>query len=199
MRWDNLFDDLESQLEQGLTAEEVDLKAEEERLRLSRLTIRSRILSIHESFDRHAEFTIRMQLRSGDLLDLRPATVGKDWLSGDIRDSTTRNLQCIIPIDAIAAVVLTNDLVRRSVNEPVTETGQSLSGRLGLPFVLRDLCRRRVSVEILTMTTPVTGTIDRVGRDHVDVAVHEHGAPRRDAAVSAYRIVPLREVLLVRL
>ena len=51
MRWDNLFDDLESQLEQELTAEEVDLQAEEERLRLARLGIRDRLRSLaHASF-----------------------------------------------------------------------------------------------------------------------------------------------------
>src|ERR1019366_4923637 len=44
--WDNLFDDLESQLEQELTAEEVDLQAEEERLRLARLGIRDRLRSL---------------------------------------------------------------------------------------------------------------------------------------------------------
>ncbi len=43
MRWDNLFDDLESQLEQELGAEDVDLLAEEERLRLGRLALRDRL------------------------------------------------------------------------------------------------------------------------------------------------------------
>jgi hypothetical protein len=56
-----------------------------------------------------------------------------------------------------------------------------------------------VNVELITMTTPVTGTIDRVGRDHLDIAVHESGAPRRDSSVSTYRILPLRELLIVRL
>ena len=42
MRWDNLFDDLESQLEQELDAEDIDLLAEEERLRLGRLGLRDR-------------------------------------------------------------------------------------------------------------------------------------------------------------
>lgn len=46
MRWDDLFDDLESQLEQELGAEDVDLLAEEERLRLGRLTLRDRLLAM---------------------------------------------------------------------------------------------------------------------------------------------------------
>ena len=47
MRWQNLFDDLEGQLESELGAEEVDLLAEEERLRLGRLSLRDRIRAIH--------------------------------------------------------------------------------------------------------------------------------------------------------
>lgn len=40
MRWEHLFDDLETQLERELTAEELDLEVEEERLRLGRLSLR---------------------------------------------------------------------------------------------------------------------------------------------------------------
>lgn len=46
MRGDNLFSDLESQLEFGLTAEEDDLQAEGERLRIGRLGIRDRIMAM---------------------------------------------------------------------------------------------------------------------------------------------------------
>ena len=46
MRWDSLFDDLESQLERERTAEELDLEAEEERLRLGRLAVRDRLLAL---------------------------------------------------------------------------------------------------------------------------------------------------------
>ena len=45
----------------------------------------------------------------------------------------------------------------------------------------------------------VHGTIDRVGRDHVDLAVHDRGEPRREGAVREVRIVPLAALLLVRL
>jgi len=46
MRWDNLFDDLESQLELELGAEDLDLVAEEERLRLGRLALRDRLVAL---------------------------------------------------------------------------------------------------------------------------------------------------------
>jgi hypothetical protein len=86
--------------------------------------------------------------------------------------------------------------------------GSALAARLTLPFVLRDLCRRRAAVDLRIAsahgggepgTGSVHGTIDRVGRDHLDLAVHEAGRPRREASVRQYRVVPLDQLLLVRL
>ncbi|WP_166789680.1 hypothetical protein [Cryobacterium fucosi] len=74
-----------------------------------------------------------------------------------------------------------------------------LVDRIGLSFVLRDLCRRRSSLEVHTRTGLLTGTIDRVGRDHIDLAVHAAGTLRRTQEVHQYRIVPLAEIQLVRL
>ncbi len=39
----------------------------------------------------------------------------------------------------------------------------------------------------------------RAGADHLDVALHEPGAPRRAENVTGYRIVPFTGVLAVRL
>ena len=198
MRWDNLFDDLESQLEQGLSAEEIDLAAEEERLRLGRLSLRERLLSISESYERRADYAIRLLLTSGESVSVRPATIGKDWFSSDVRDDSPRRRQCIVALAGVAAILLSADQVPRSLNGSARETETSVSARLGLPFVLRDLCRRRVDVEIVTPSGRVTGTIDRVGRDHLDLAVHEAGTPRRNGAIGHYRIVPLSHVLMVQ-
>jgi hypothetical protein len=199
MRWDNLFDDLESQLAQGLSAEEVDLRAEEERLRLGRLSVRDRIVSVQESYEKRAEYAIRVVLASGEYVDVRPVTVGRDWVSGDIRDGSRLKRQCILPLSAVVGITLSKEQVRRSLNESHRDPGANAAARLGLPFVLRDLCRRRSSVEIMTLAAPIAGTIDRVGRDHVDVAVHEAGTPRREAEVSGYRLVPLSQIMMVRL
>lgn len=199
MRWDNLFDDLESQLEQGMTAEEEDLQAEEERLRLGRLALRERILSIHESYERSDEYSLRFQLISGEFVPIRPSTIGRDWISGDIRDGSSAARQCIVPITAISGISLTRQQVRRSLASTDRGTEVSLAARLSIAFVLRDLCRRRTSVEIVTTGGPAFGTIDRVGRDHFDLAIHEPGEPRRERAVSEYRIVALAQVAMVRL
>lgn len=199
MRWDNLFDDLESQLEQGLNAEEVDLKAEEERLRLGRLSLRERLISLCDSYERRDDYAVRFALRSGETVRVRPATIGKDWLSGDIRDGSDLKRQCILPLSAVASMVLAKDQVRRSLTGAPRETDATLAARLGLPFVLRDLARRRTSIEAVALVGSAFGTIDRVGRDHFDVAVHEPGSPRRETSVSEYRLIPFAELVLVRL
>lgn len=198
MRWDNLFDDLEGQLEQELSAEELDLRAEEERLRLGRLAIRDRILAVHEASGK--DYSIRVFLADGSALAVRPVTFGRDWFSADVVDDSTRRVQCIIPIPAIAAIAFTREQLAGSlVGTPGETTQTSLPARLSLGFVLRDLCRRRSPLELQTSIGSLHGTIDRVGRDHLDLAVHESGEPRRETAVSQMRLVPLAQVLLVRL
>ena len=197
MRWDNLFDDLESQLEQELGAEETDLRAEEERLRLGRLTLRDRLLVL--SVSAHAA-PVRVSLTDGSTLDLSPRTFGRDWISGDVVDHSSRRAQFILPLDAIASLRLTRAQVSDSLEDTATpENERGLSRRLGLAFVLRDLCRRRHAVELVLDDGLVGGTIDRVGRDHLDLAVHEAGTARRESMVSHYRVVPFSRVLFVRL
>jgi hypothetical protein len=200
MRWDNLFDDLESQLEQGLTAEELDLKAEEERLRLGRLGLRDRIAAIVHAQKFDPAYGIRFTLRGGESLSLRPVAIGKDWLSADLLDDTGRHRQCVLPFLAIAGVTLTPAQVPQSLNPPSRSDAEpAITGRLGLGFVLRDLCRRRREVTVHLADGDLHGTIDRVGRDHFDLAVHDQGIARRDRAVFSYRMIPLDQVLLVLL
>lgn len=188
MRWESLFDDLEGQLEQELTAEGDDLRAEEERLRLGRLTLRDRIVAAGEG----PRPPLRLRLLSGQVLTLRTGAVGRDWLSGEAESGGV-----IVPLAAIAALVVPASEVRRTL-EPAADAERGLTARLGFPFVLRDLARRRVAVTVLQTPGAVTGTIDRVGREHLDLAVHDRGQPRRAAAVDVVEVVALHAVLAVR-
>jgi hypothetical protein len=203
MRWDNLFDDLESQLEQELTAEEIDLQAEEERLRLARMSIRDRVFAIHSSMGAAESYAIRVLLKNDETISVRPAAFGKDWFSADLLDDSPRRSQCVVPIHAIAALVLTREQVSQSLGESTqsgsSESARGISARLNLAFVLRDLCRRRRSLELHLAGSILHGTIDRVGRDHLDLAVHEPGTARRENEVSHYRLVPFELVLFVRI
>jgi hypothetical protein len=200
MRWDNLFDDLESQLEHELTAEEIDLQAEEERLRLARMSLRERILSLHESRTAAGSLPVRLQLTGGAAIAVRPLSFGKDWFSAELVEESQRHSQCIIPLGAIEGLVLNREQVRSSLaTSAAPDSGRGLSARLGLAFVLRDLCRRRRAIEVHLADGVVHGTIDRVGRDHFDLAVHEPGSPRRENEVTHYRVIPLSAVQFVRM
>ena len=197
MRWDNLFDDLESQLEQELGAEEGDLLAEEERLRLGRLAVRDRMIAMTRQGDGPGE-QLRLALRDGSAVSVAVGSIGRDWLVGELIGA--RRGSCVVPMGAVAALLPTAEQLARSVAaEPAVEPSASLSARLGLAFVLRDLCRRRAGVDLSTASGErVHGTIDRVGRDHLDLAEHEPGVPRRAASVDRIRILPFSELLLVR-
>lgn len=187
VRWDDLFADLEGQLEQELGAEDLDLAAEEERLRLGRLGLRDRIAAF-------AGAELALELRDGTRVLLGVETIGRDWISGAATEG--RGASCVVPLDAVAAVLPGVERVARSMAAP-SEHPDALSCRLGLSFVLRDLCRRRSVVGIRTPSRALHGTVDRVGRDHLDLAEHDPGEPRRAGAVRAIRIVPFRELLMV--
>ncbi|MEX1078711.1 MAG: hypothetical protein WED09_06335 [Homoserinimonas sp.] len=200
MRWDNLFDDLESQLEHELTAEDIDLRAEEERLRLGRMSIRDRLAALHGAQPAGGDYSIRVMLADGLTLTVHPVALGKDWLSGDVLDESSSRRQSIVPLAAVGGVVLRPEQVEPSLTAANEATGpRELSARLSLAFVLRDLCRRRQGLDLELLTGTIHGTIDRVGRDHVDVAVHERGVPRRESEVRQHRIVPLAQLRYVRL
>lgn len=199
MRWENLFDDLETQLERELTAEEVDLEIEEERLRLGRLSVRDRLVALHES-RAGAAYRLVVTVASGERLAVHPIAFGRDWFSADVTSEGSRAWQCIVPLGAVVGVSFAPALVPPSLTATSAREGHpSLSARLGLQFVLRDLCRRRKPVDLVLAAGEVHGTLDRVGRDHVDLAVHERGAHRREAEVREIRIVPLAALQLVRL
>lgn len=187
MRWDELFADLEGQLEAGLGAEERDREAEEERLRLGRLSLRDRIAAVGGSEDPY----LRVELVTGETLSFRPRTVGRDWVAGDLPADS----QGVLPLAAIAALLPTATQLAASLR-PVRQG--ALTDRLGLSFVLRDLARRRRGVEVVTRRGVLTGTLDRIGRDSVDLATHAADDWRRSGSVAGIRVLALAEVVLVR-
>jgi hypothetical protein len=200
MRWNNLFDDLESQLEHELSAEDIDLRAEEERLRLGRMSIRDRLAALHGAQTARGDYSIRLLFADGTPIAVHPLALGKDWVSGDVLDESAVRRQCIIPLAAIGGIMLQPDQVAQSlIAAPATGETGDLSARLGLAFVLRDLCRRRQALDLELNSGSVHGTIDRVGRDHLDIATHERGVPRRESEVRQHRIVPLAQLRYVRL
>jgi hypothetical protein len=187
MRWDELFADLEGQLEHGLGAEEREAELEEERLRVGRASLRDRVAAI--AAERTA---LRVRLVDGSLVEVVPRTVGRDWTSGDLAGTAA---QIVLPLQAVAALLPTAAQLARSL-EPVSLG--TVTDRIGLAFVLRDLARRRRTLQLTTPSGVLAGTIDRVGKDHLDLAVHPADTVRRAAAVSRIEVLALAQVLLVR-
>jgi hypothetical protein len=193
MRWDDLFDDLESQLASERDAEERDARADEERVRIGRLLLRERL----EAYATASRSTVALtlELPAGDRVIVRPMTFGRDWLSGETATADARGRGCIVPIASISAVsVPAGEVPRTLAPLPGTGGGPRVSDRIGLPFVLRDLCRRRVTIEIHTPGGVRTGTIDRAGRDHLDLAVHERDTARRQRNVAQVLLIPFTSV-----
>ena len=98
----------------------------------------------------------------------------------------------LVPAAAAAWVA---GLGRASAPQP----GGSLARRVGLGSALRGLARQRVPVRVaLREGGSLTGTFDRVGADHVDLAEHLPDEARRPEAVRGVRTLPFTAIGLVR-
>ena len=77
--------------------------------------------------------------------------------------------------------------------------GSTVAARLDLGFVLRGIARDRAHVTALLVDGSVAaGTIDRVGRDFVDLAEHGGDEPRRVDAVRSVRAVAFSALAAIR-
>lgn len=75
----------------------------------------------------------------------------------------------------------------------------SASERLGLASVARAWARQRSVVRVARIgAVPLDGTIDAVGADHLDLAEHDPGEPRRPEAVRRRVTVPLGAIAAIR-
>lgn len=192
MRWDRFFDDLEDQLASEWEAERAALDTEAERLRLSRVALRERLSGLGADDPAIASF----ELSDGAVLRATVTGVGADCVA--VAPAEARGGVVVVPLDAISGIgIAQRDLLRSARPAP---NRSELADRLTFGFVLRDLVRRRVGVTVhLAIGRALSGTIDRAGSDHLDLAIHDAGAPRRAEAVTGYRIIPFSAVSWVRI
>lgn len=189
VEWEHLFDDLEGQLAAEWEAERAALDAESERLRVSRLALRDRLRLLTASDTR-----MTVGVTSGRRLTARVRGLGADWVALSPIDDPRLVL---VPLDAVEHIGVDHGTLLSSLDADQPEA--SLRERMTLGFVLRDLARRRVPVRIaLRHGEPVHGTIDRAGADHLDIAVHDPGEPRRSQTVRAHLMVPFGAIVWVR-
>lgn len=196
MQWDRLFDDLEGQLASEWEAERAALAAESERLRISRLELRTRLRRLCRS---GAEATV--ELTGGRRLPVTLQALGADWVAASSRAAGGGDRErgtLLIPLHALAGIALDHGRILASLDETPAEP-TPLRERMSLGFVLRDLARRRLPVHLgTTALEDLHGTIDRAAADHVDLALHDAGEPRRTSAVHGFRVIPFAAVACVR-
>ena len=185
VRWDALFADLEAQLDAADADELAAEIADRGRGELARLRVvdrlRGAVGSVVTAGLGHGE--------RGDHVEGTVAAVGSDW----VLLAPAGQPHALIPLRTVA---WWRDL-------PVTAADPGSVGpveaKLDLRFVLRRLARDRASLLlVLRDGSRLTGTIDRVGADFVDVAEHPVDTARRAGALSGSRTVPVSAVTLVR-
>jgi hypothetical protein len=182
VRWQALFDDLEAQLAAAEAAELAGEVAERSRFEAGRVRLVDRVTA-----SAGAPLTVRLPgtgpLR-GTLLD-----AGVDWLLLD----AGAGVEVLVPLAAVLGV--TGAGARTSA--PVG--GGEVARRLDLRWALRGLARSRAAVSVVLRDgSTVSGTLDRVGADHVDLAEHAVGEARRAAAVRGVLLLPLAALVQVR-
>lgn len=163
MRWDRLFEDLADHVEQDVTTAQDAEVAERIRAERARVDLSSR-LRAHRG-------PLRLLLRHGRLLSGELLDAGADWvqLDGDPRGPTLVPLAAVVEIDGLGWA--------HAAPSPVL-------ARLTLGYPLRRLARDREVVEVLdVLGRTLTGTVDAVGADAFELAMHPRDVPRRRAAL----------------
>ncbi len=207
MRWERLFQDLEDQLERETDAELEDLARDEERLRIARLTLADRLHALLSGPSSLHEVTVALSLTT---LVCRIVRVGRDWALVQITSPGTRRGTALLPTGAMRSLtcnavgprlrdrehsVLSRTDSGRTSSPAVADAG--VSSGIGIAFVLRDLCRRRRQVTLVSHDREWTGTIERVGKDHLDLAVHPLDQPRTSDAVTTVSVIALAHIELI--
>ena len=195
VRWERLFADLEAQLSSD---EARELAAEvADRTRRERAQV-----GLHERFAAVVDrAVVEMRVAGVGLLRGLVTGSGPDWVLLDHRAEH--------PLTVVAS-----SGAERRVDRPVlvaTAAIRSVTGLAGaehtgavamgfaLGSALRAVSRDRAVVDVVDVDGSVlTGTIDGVGLDYVEVAEHSADLPRRAENVLGVRAVPFAGIAVVR-
>ena len=179
MRWEGLFEDLEGQLAAEQRRERDDEVAERTRRERALVTLGSRLAA-------GIGARVGMGLVGGHRVEGVLGDLGEDWVLVRV-DAEAQEV--LVPL---AGVLTLRSLAVQSA------TGRS-ARRFGLGYALRALSRDRATVAIsLVGAGPrLLGTIDAVGADHLDLAEHLEGVPRRRENVRAVTTVPFAAIVAV--
>lgn len=178
MRWNARFDDLEAQLAHQSARELAAEVAERSRAERARIELSRRLLA-------HQGRPLRVRTPTAEL-------------AGTVQDVAPG---WIVLADAPASVLVPTHSVQRVDGlgrEVAAEPGRVLRA-LTLGHALRALARDRAGVCVtLGSGESVSGTIDWVGADHIDLALHAAGELRRARSVAGLTTVAFAAIDHVR-
>ena len=181
MRWQQLFADLTAQFDEAEAAADLAESASRARSEVGAVTLAARLAGSTGA-------DVRLCCRGSGRLTGVLVDVGPDWLL--LVDE--RGAESVVATRAVTSV---SGLGRRTASEGERDGPQV---EFGLRLVLRAMARNRSAITLTTDDGAVlTGTIDRVGADFVELAEHAAGEPRRAAAVRAVHAVALVAVAVV--
>ena len=164
VRWEALFGDLEAQLEADRAAGLAGEVAERTRAEWGALALVDRLQA-------QSGRQLTCWTSDGERLAGRLIRIGRDWLL--IADPGGEHL---LPLGSVVAV--------SGLTGSAEPTGQApLPQRLPLTVVLRGLARDRAGVTVVLVGgSRLTGTVQRVGADHLDLALPAADDPVRGRA-----------------
>jgi hypothetical protein len=179
MRWEALFADLEGRLVAEERRELDDEVAERTRRERALVTLSGRLAA-------SVGAEVRLCLVDGVVVHGRLLDLGVEWLL--VRGQLSGR-EVVVPLGAVRTL---DELGRRA------EDGRS-ARRFALGYALRALSRDRatVAVRVAGGGPALVGTIDAVGADHLDLAQHPDGVPRRRENVTAVTTVPFAALVAV--
>ncbi len=188
MRWEQLFGDLNAQFDDLADAEMMAELADRERAAAGAVAMTQRLSGA-------VGRPVRIRTSVGLAVAGEVTRVGPNWVL--LREGPGRE----------ALVALTAVSVVEGLSAATGAAVAGLALRLDLRFVLRGLARDRSPVALVVgggvgepagLYTEMTGTIDRIGADFLELAVHAPWEPRRAATVRSVVLVPLGAVVMVR-
>jgi len=178
VRWERLFADLEAQYDAAAQAELAAEVADRSRRELATIRLADRI--------RTTTGQVHIGVTGCEPIQGSIAACGPDWVL--LADAT---VEVLVPLAAVSWV--------RGLSTVADPATSAVAAKLDLGYALRGIARDRAEVTVtLRAGERLTGTVDRVGADFIDLAEHPVGEPRRTGSVQSVRTVAFDALAALR-
>lgn len=189
MRWEQLFADLEAQYDELAEAQAQAEAADRQRIEFGGIGMVARLAGSLGG-------QLRLRTVVGTVVTGVLQRLGPDWAL--IAEAPGR--ESVVSLGAVAVV----EGLTAATGRPLDR----IAGRLTLRSALRGLARDRAPVAVTLLgvvggpdassAAEITGTIDRIGADFLELALHAAWEPRRAGSVRQVVLVPLSALIFVR-